>query len=67
MVDKNLMVTITNQAGDVIWEYGLRDGQTQGIACTQYAKNGVQELLINSLDLAISQAKGELRAFQHVD
>ena len=45
----------------LIWEYGCKNNIRQGLACTSYIKNGIQQKIIDSLILALEQANGEMQ------
>lgn len=54
-----------SEGGEVIW---MRDTKTlEGLACTNYAKDGTQQKIITALEDALSQAKGELLCSNHTD
>ena len=59
------MRTEISENGQVIW---MRDTKTlEGLACTNYAKDGTQQRIITVLEDALNQANGELLCSDHAD
>lgn len=51
--------------GQVIW---MRDTKThEGLACTNYVKDGTQQRIIAALVEALEQANGQLQLTNNVD
>lgn len=51
------MRIIVEHNGEAIW---MRDNGTgEGIACTEYIKDGTQQKIITALEEALQQAEGE--------
>lgn len=54
-----------SENGAVIW---MRDTKTlEGLACTNYAKDGTQQKIITALEDALVQSKGELLCWDNGD
>ena len=60
---KDIKVQVIDDGNELIWERG----QEAGIACRQYATNGMQEEIVNVLKNALTQAEVELVVFDDVD
>lgn len=51
--------------GEVIW---MRNAiTTEGVACTNYLKDGTQQKIIAALEEALFQAKGQLKISNNID
>lgn len=62
---KQTMKIAIEQNGKVIW---MRDTTTlEGVACTNYVKDGTQQRIITALEDALAQAKGELLCWDNRD
>ena len=55
----DLMVEVS-QNGKTLWRHGFTDGIRQGLSSKSYRTSGLLSNILNALQLATSQARGEL-------
>jgi len=53
-------VSVQNKDGKPVWEYGVINGQNSGMTSTLFRTDGTLKKVINALNIALVQAKGEL-------
>ena len=58
-----MFVDVRDEDGTIVWEHGTDACQRMGITCTTYVRDGTIQQVIEALELALSQARGELRVF----
>ncbi len=53
-------VSVQNKDGKPVWEYGVVNGQNSGMTSTRFRTDGTLQKVIDALNIALFQAKGEL-------
>jgi len=58
-----MIVSVKDEAGAIVWEYGVQNGIPGGTTNKSFIHDGTQQLIIDHLAMAMNQASAELAIF----